>query len=415
MALGLSAALRSVVTAGDGQGPGRVSPSVHSIFNPSAVEKDQPLAYVGEPFRHDIFVSYSHGADAQGQPQLKDWSVAFVRALEQELRSDRDYRNTLSMFIDAHDRPGQRLDPMAPLTEQLNAHVGASALLLVLMSPDYQASTWCRDERQWWAQQQAGTGLPAAGRVAMVHAWPLQQPWPDERWPAELSDQAGHPLVGYGFHSGQGRAARPLGWTEWSSGFGPELRTALLGLAGDLYHKLDQIKADAQRLSAARADSQRLAEDGGQTIYLHGRADSATGAAQWAHSAQALLDGGYAVLPGEPDPVERDPARLEAIRERRVEALAACDALLLVGGDDGRAIDADLIVVGKHDRHSARARSNRWLPCALLDTIGPAVATAVRRSTARIVQADWLDATQAPLVPVVRHWLQGKAGQGPGA
>ena len=121
------------------------------------------------------------------------------------------------------------------------------------------------------------------------------------------------------------------------------------------------------------------------------------------------------MLPGEPDPVERDPARLEAIRERRVEALAACDALLLVGGDDGRAIDADLIVVGKHDRHSARARSNRWLPCALLDTIGPAVATAVRRSTARIVQADWLDATQAPLVPVVRHWLQGKAGQGPGA
>jgi hypothetical protein len=117
------------------------------------------------------------------------------------------------------------------------------------------------------------------------------------------------------------------------------------------------------------------------------------------------------VLPGEPDPVEREPARLEAIREQRVNTLTACDALVLVGSEDGRAIDADLIVVGKHDRHSARARSNRWLPCALLDTRGAAVATPVRRTTARIVQADWLDVTQTAVVPAVQRWLADKAAQ----
>ncbi len=368
------------------------------------------MAYVGAGFEHDIFVSYSHGADAEGQPMLKNWSVALVRELERELRSDRAYRDTLSLFIDAHDRPGQRLDPMAPLTPQLDAHVKASALLLVLMSPDYQASRWCRDEREWWWARQADTGLAPAGRVAMLRAWPLRDPWPDERWPAELSDAAGHPLVGYVFHAGEGRAARPLGWTQWESGFAPEVREALLGLAGELYLKLDGIKAEAARLASARADADRLAHAGGQTIYLHGRADFA---AEWERAAESLLSGGYAVLPGEPDPVERDPARSEAIRERRVEAAgAASDALVLVGSQDGRAIDADLIVVGKHDRHSARARSRRWLPCALLDIAGASVATPVRRNTARIVQADWLDATQDAVAPLVQRWLVDKAAQG---
>ena len=367
------------------------------------------MAYVGAEFEHDIFVSYSHGADADGDPLLKAWSVALVRELERELRSDRAYRDTLSLFLDAHDRPGQRLDPMAPLTAQLDAQVKASALLLVLMSPDYQASAWCRDQREWWWQRQAASGLAPQGRIAMLKAWPLSEPWPDGRWPAELSDAAGHPLVGYVFHAGEGRAARPLGWTQWQSGtFSPEVREALLGLAGELYLKLDHIKAEATRLAACRADVAKLASAGGQTIYLHGRADHA---ADWERAAESLLAGGYAVLPGEPDPVERDPARAEAIRERRVEALAASDALVLMGSDDGRAIDADLIVVGKHDRHSARARSQRWLPCALLDTAGAPVATPVRRTTARIVQTDWLDATQqAAAAPLVQRWLHDKAG-----
>ena len=366
------------------------------------------MAYVGDPFKHDIFVSYSHGADADGDAMLKDWSVAFVRELERELRSDRAYRNLLSLFLDAHDRPGQRLDPMAPLSEQLDAHVGASALLLVLMSPDYQASTWCRTEREWWSKQQAQTGLAPAGRIAMVRAWPVPAEWPGGAWPAELSDRDGNPLVGYRFHAGEGRAARPLGWTQWQAGFSPDVREALLGLAGELAQKLDLIKADVERQRAAREDVQRLAGTTGQTLYLHGRADHA---ADWERAAQELLAGGYAVLPGEPDPVEREPARLEAIREQRVNTLTACDALVLVGSEDGRAIDADLIVVGKHDRHSARARSNRWLPCALLDTRGTAVATPVRRTTARIVQADWLDVTQTAVVPAVQRWLVDKATQ----
>ncbi len=361
------------------------------------------MSYVGEPFDLDLFFSYSHGSDKEGDPTLRGWSLAFVRELVEELRSDRSFRDTLAWFVD------ERLDRMAPLTDQLDLKAGAAALLLVLMTPDYQASEWCGKERAWWLAGQAARGLEPEGRVAIVRAWPVPPQWPGGGpWPAPLVDRAGQPLVGYPFHAGEGRAARPLGWTQWQGEFDPKVREALLGLAADLAQRLDDVKAELDRRRGARADADKLAGAGGQTLYLHGRADQAP---CWERAAGELLASGYAVLPGEPDPLERDPARQEAIRQQRVETLTECDALVLVGSNDGRAVDADLIVVGKHDRQSARSRRDRLLPCALLDMVGPPVATPVRRQTARIVQADWLDATQGPVTTVVQQWLGEKAQQ----
>ncbi|WP_298232395.1 hypothetical protein [uncultured Azohydromonas sp.] len=130
------------------------------------------MSYCGDPFQHDIFVSYSHGSDADGEPFLQQWSHMFVRALRQELRSDPDYRNKLGMFFDAEGEPGSRIDPALPLTEQLEAKVQSATLLLVLMSPDYQRSSWCADERAWWLQKQAAIGAVAVGAIALAGtAW----------------------------------------------------------------------------------------------------------------------------------------------------------------------------------------------------------------------------------------------------
>ena len=74
------------------------------------------MSYVGEPFRHDLFVSYSHGDDGSGGAYLKPWSAAFAHELERELRADRRFRTSLSVFRDQDHRPAQSLDPMAPLT-----------------------------------------------------------------------------------------------------------------------------------------------------------------------------------------------------------------------------------------------------------------------------------------------------------
>lgn len=361
------------------------------------------MAYVGSPFEHDVFVSYSHGADSSGEPFLQPWSAKFVEALEKELRFDRRFRDTLRLFLDQDHRPGKGVDPMAPLTDQLREQIGASALLVVLMSPDYLASKWCTQERDWWYARQTKLGLSSSTRVAVVRILPTQDPWP-----SQLMDSAGQQLVGFSFFAGMKGVERPLGWTDLPGGFGSDFKKALLDIVARLNTELDAAKASLDDRRRAEAEASKLAQAGGQSIYLHGRADQAK---TWERAAVALGNGGFAVVPGEPDPIEQDPKRLQEVRERRVEALSACDALLLVGTEDGRALDADLVVVGKHDRQSARARSNNLLPCGLLDTVGAPIATAVRKTTARIVQADWLDATRPEWPAEIGPWLLAKSAQ----
>lgn len=362
-------------------------------------------AHVGSPFTSDLFVSYSHGDDGAGHGFLAPWSAAFARELERELRADRKYRQSLRVFLDQDFRPGQGVDPMAPLTAQLQARIEGAALLVILMSPDYLASRWCADERTWWLERQVAHGLPADERVAVVRIWPTDTPWPHG-----LTDARGEPLTGFPFHATIDGVARPLGWDELPGPFGKEFRKGMLGVVGRLYHALDSLKARLAERQRAVAGAARLAQSGGQSIYLHGRIDQT---ASWERAALALTGSGFAVVPGEPDPVEPDVRTLQSIRERRVETLSGCDALLLVGTADTRALDADLVVVGKHDRQSARARARHLLPCGLLNTVGQALETPVRAATARIVQADWIDGTQPSWTPAVQHWLGSKGHDAP--
>ncbi len=361
------------------------------------------MSYVGAPFEHDLFVSYSHGSDAQGRGLLQPWSAAFVREFDRELRSDRRFRDTLRVFLDADHRPGRGVDPLDPLTPQLAREVGASALLLVLMSPDYLASPWCRREREAWLQQQQVFGLPADGRIAVLRIWPTS-----EAWPPALCDAQGVPLVGFAFHDDSAGVARPLGWADDHQAFGRDFKRALLGVVGQLGARLDELKERAALLQRAASDVARLQGEGQKSLYLHGRSEQRQA---WEQAAITLADRGYAVLPGEPDPPAHSPQQVLELRQQRVEAMAGCDALLLLGTPDGRTLDADLLAVARHDRQSARARSQRLLPCGVLDTVGPAIATPVRRATARNLQADWLDGTREPWTPAVQQWLADKGAE----
>ncbi|WP_166359552.1 toll/interleukin-1 receptor domain-containing protein [Pseudomonas akapageensis] len=362
------------------------------------------MAFVGPPFAHDLFVSYSHGDDGTGVGVLQPWSAAFVKVLEQELRFDRQLRKDLKIFLDKDHRPGQGVDPMSPLTKQLRSQISESALLVILMSPDYLASTWCAEERNWWCEQQKQLGLALDQRIAVVKIYPTEP----EPWPPPLVDEYGAPLVGFNFNASISGVIRPLGWLEAPGPFGLEFRQELLGIVGQLVPKLTALKARLDERLRSVAEASALAHAGGQTIYLHGRADQAQA---WEKASLALTEKGYVVCPNNPDPVEDDPQKINEIREQRVETLCACDALMLLGTADGQALDADMVVIGKHDRQSARSRSNRLLPCGLLNTVGPAITTDERKANARIVQADWIDGTQANWPDQVQPWLLEKSAQ----
>ena len=364
------------------------------------------MSYVGLPFTHDVFVSYSHGdVDGSDDSRLKRWSQAFVRELESELRAEKRFGKTLSLFLDQDHRPGQGIDPMEPLSDQLRKQIGDSALVTILMSPYYLTSKWCTDERDWWYARQSEQAFPAEGRIAVARIWHATDPWP-----APLADQYGEQLVGFRFYDPK-KPPHPYEWPAPGPDSKGPFREALLDLVGSLWLKLDEIKARLDERRRTEQEAAKLAGEG-QSIYLHGRADQAKA---WERAHAVLSDSGFAVVPGEPDQVEGDPKRLQSIRQQRIETLSACDALLLVGTDDGRALDADLVVVGRQDRHSARAATNRLLPCGLLDTVGGPVATAQRRAAARALQVEWIDTTREPWTPEVQRWLVGKSAALQGA
>ncbi len=360
------------------------------------------MSYVGGPFKNDLFVSYSHGdVENTGESKLKQWSQAFAKELESELKMFPGLGRDISIFLDQHHRPQQGLDPMDPLTDQLREEIKHSAILSVLMSPHYLLSKWCREEREWWHEGQTALGLPPEGRIAVVQIWPTE-----EEWPAALCDRRGEPLIGFTFFDRTRAQLRPQPY-EWPAP-GPQskgvFRDELLDLVGRVRLSLDELKERIEEQRRQAEEAARLSADAGQVVYLHGRANQAE---VWEKANTELTDLGFVVFPTEPDPVEQGPIGLKALRQRRVETISGCDGLLLLGTEDSRATDADMVVVGRQDRQSARAVSNRLLPCALLNKVGQA--NPRRRVTARSLRVDWIDATTDTWPSDVQRWL-GEAG-----
>lgn len=362
------------------------------------------MSYIGDPFSYDLCVSYSHGdVLGAGSSPLKRWSQGFIRQLEAELRSNPKFGRELKLFFDEHDRPEQSIDPLAGLTDQLRKDIGGAALLTVLMSEHYLMSKWCTEEREWWCEQQRTLGLSPEERVAIARIWPTMS-----AWPKSFVDERGEELPGFWFYDREKAEFRPqpFEWPEPNDQSAGPFREQLIDLVGWLWRKIDDLKKRMGERRRAQEDVAKLAEPAGQVIYLHGRTEQAKA---WEKANEALASGGFTVLPGEPDCIEGDARRLQEIRQRRVEALSACDALLLLGTEDSRALDADLVVVGRADRHSARALSNRFLPCGLLDTVGERIATPQRRHAARTLQVDWIDSRQTEWPGEVQRWLTAKS------
>ena len=355
------------------------------------------MAYVGEPFVHDLFVSYSHGdVDGSGTSRLQRWSQAFAQELEGELKSQPpEFSRAVRVFLDQSERPAQGIDPLEPLTSQLHADIKASAMLVILMSPQYLASDWCKRERDWWCERQSKTAFDD-GRIAVVRIWPTT-----EKWPPNLLDSADEQLPGFWFYDREvpEYQQRPFGWPD-APAKSEEFQQRLVDLVGHVCLKLDQMRIRLQQENEAREHAARLAASGGQVVYLHGRTASKT---VWDATATTLTDCGL-VIPNDPDPVVSDPKKIQEIRRHRVDIMSGCDAVLLVADPDTRATDADLVVVGKHDRNSARAISNRPLPCALLNGVGSEISTSRRKTTARSLNVGWIDVTPPP--PTPPSWVQ---------
>jgi hypothetical protein len=368
------------------------------------------MAHLSAEFRHDVFVSYAHGdADGTGDSPLMIWSRAFARELERELRTVPELRNAV-VFLDSSKRPEHGLASNDPLTQQLRNAATGSAFLLLLLSPQYLCSDWCRDERNWWLQETAVQAFPEIGsRIFVARIWPTG----DSQWPREICDERGNQPLGVWFHERPGNelTSRPLGWID-PTGDSGEFRSALVDLTGQIAVRLKQLKEALLRRSQAAADIAKLSDDTGQAIYVHARARDE---ARWEKTVDDLIGAGYGVVPTAPEPEYNDPREANVAANEVVRTLSGCDGLLIVPGDNPLSLVSDLTVVGYQWRNSARALARKLLPCAVVDR-GQMMGSKQRlQQSAKSLRIDWIDAAGVGWTGQVKSWLGTAAARLSGA
>ena len=359
------------------------------------------MAYLSPHYDHDLFISYPHGDFLrEGVSPLKDWSEQFVKDLRIELLWNKDFKDKLTIFLDQDDSPGHGVDPTVFLPDQLGAGISRAALLMILVCEPYLDSEWCARELNLWLKSH-GDPARTTGRIFPI----LVAPIADARWPRSLCDELGKPLPGFLFHDPSQKdpnLGRPFKW-RGSATTSDRFNEELMKVVTRVTVQLNLMREEFDRQSRLEENAVKLEERG--LVYLHARTPDTV---HWDRAARDLHDHGYAVLPPRPEAEATDELDWKRKEKDRVETLIGCDALLLVGGDQEDIIGRDIAAVGRHSRHSARARSEKLLPCAIYDPVGGARRSDPTRRTAEALGIKWIDALggNGDWVKVLQEWLR---------
>ena len=365
-------------------------------------------------YRYDAFVSYGH-ADVElvGDSHLKHWCQLFVDELRKEIAAElarkQPRSRIVSMFLDDSTRPDAAVDPALPLSTQLHDAIRGSALLLVLMSPHFLNSAWCRKELQYWAATQAKKPGSPDGRIHVVRVLPTDDAlWPDElREPAQAGERGQRTVLpGYWFFdrvraAEDEEAVRPFGYRRDLAKDAPEkFVNELVDVSSRIARRLRMLATELEDIHRQRLEKQQLAASGEQIVYLYARESHDR---IWQSAWDELRISGYIVEPGGPEPII--PEREEEIGSERVQRLKRCSALLLLGADPVH-LDTDMGAIGYDCRNLARSRWKKHLPCAVIDKVGVGLRTPQRLSLAQESYGiGWVDATAQGWTGELRTWL----------
>lgn len=359
------------------------------------------MSFVGEPFRHDVFVSYSHGDPmGEGNSPLKQWSQSFVRELKAELQTELCGLNAaIDLFLDESPKLGSGVDRMSPLSDNLKTEIGGSAILSLLMTPQYLDSKWCRQELDWWVNAQLQHGIIHENRIAVAQVFPTG----DRDLPQLLKGNADKEYIGVNFYSKTGELrGRPFGWPRVEVGEKGDFRLAVVGYAGMIMERLQEIRKELERRRRREEAVEKLRAGSGQIIYLHGRE---TQQETWSRVRHDLVSVGYSIFPLKPDPVDREPKKIRERAARRMDLMEKCHAILLLG-ENLNVLEEDLPSVGCFERREVIANSNRpLLPCAVVDTARVVDADLLVKQIAANIRVDWIDGSLSPWTHQVQAWL----------
>ncbi len=185
-----------------------------------------------EGYEHDVFVSYAHVDDMTLPGVDTGWVTTLVDALQTRLIQKLGRPEYLSLWMD-HELSGHE-----SITDQLLNKVTSAATLVVVLSPGYAASPWCRREKDTFLDK-IKDRVRSGSRVFIVER---DQVEPEDR-PEEFGD-----LKGYRFweRPRRGEPVRIFGYPTPKAddlAYYDRLEELCTALAGEL----KQLKAAAGR------------------------------------------------------------------------------------------------------------------------------------------------------------------------
>jgi hypothetical protein len=133
-------------------------------------------------YKHDIFVSYAHVDDV---PIVEGpgWVSTFVDRLQRFLAMRLGRADAYSIWMD------RRLIGNEPFSDALLHNIRPSAALIIVLSPGYLQSEWCRDETNAFLETVRNKSH-ADRRVFIVETRPTER----SQWPEAFRN-----LLGYSF------------------------------------------------------------------------------------------------------------------------------------------------------------------------------------------------------------------------
>jgi TIR domain len=175
----------------------------------------------------DVFVSYAVAENEIPSGAPEGWVSAFVRTLRQELGKTRlGKRVGVSIWWDE-----KSLDRTEDIQQQLLGILPGVRVVVILLSPSYLESKWCRQERE--AFLAAVRDRPLGDKRLFV--LDLGRVTKDER-PGELQ-----PMLGFKFHDEEGvKFGHPYPNAKWESH--SAFFKAMLTISAQIAERLEQIE-----------------------------------------------------------------------------------------------------------------------------------------------------------------------------
>jgi hypothetical protein len=131
------------------------------------------MAYVPK-YEHDVFVSYAHVDDEPEPGETKGWVTTLVSCLKTKLAQKLGRSDAFSLWMD-HELLGH-----AGVSQQITGALERTATLVVILSPGYIASSWCRREAGAFLSHLARRRESSSSQIFVVRRDKIDETEPEE-------------------------------------------------------------------------------------------------------------------------------------------------------------------------------------------------------------------------------------------